>query len=71
MGTENKICIRVHWLFYLTLSIDVRLVPKQAHLHRVYNLSVGTQHALPNPGQIPEIEDVVELGRGRQHLDFG
>lgn len=50
---------------------QVRLAPKRAHLHGVYDLGVGTQHALPDPGQIPQVEDVVELGRGRQHLDFG
>lgn len=67
-------CTRGHWLFDLKLSIDklqVRLVSKPAHLHGVDHLSVGTQHALPDPGQIPQIEDVVELGRGRQHLHFG
>lgn len=74
MGTKNKIRIKVHWLLYLTLSIDepqIRLVSKQAHLHGVYHLRVGTQHALPDPGQVPQVEDVMELGRGRQHLHFG
>lgn len=74
MGAENKIRIRVLRLFYLTLSIDkmqIKFVSKWAHLHGVYHLSVGTQHALPDPGQIPQVEDVVELGRGRQHLHFG
>lgn len=64
----------MHSLFYLTLNIDTPqagLATKRAHLHGVYHFGVGTQHALPDPGQIPQVEDVVELGRGRQHLDFG
>lgn len=28
------------------------------------------QHTLPDPGEITEVEDVVELGGSRQHLDL-
>lgn len=64
----------MHLLFYRTLNIDAlqaRLAAKRAHLHGVDHLGIGTQHALPDPGQIPQVEDVVELGRGWQHLNFG
>ncbi len=44
---------------------------KSSHLDRADHLSVGIEHALPDPGQIPQIEDVVELGRSWKHLDLG
>lgn len=31
----------------------------------------GPQHTLPNAAQITQVEDVMEFGRGRQHLDLG
>ncbi len=33
-------------------------------------ISLHMQHALPDPGEVSEVEDVVEFRRGWQHLDL-
>lgn len=42
-----------------------------SHLNGVYHFSAGIEHPLPNPRQIPQVENVVKLGRGWKHLDLG
>ena len=32
------------------------------------NLRCDTNHAQPDPGEVSQVEDVVELGRSRKHL---
>lgn len=36
----------------------------------MYHLGVGAEHALPDSGQIPQVEDIVKLGWRWKHLDF-
>ena len=55
------------------ISDDTRaLVAPQGHEYfgRVADLAGNVEHALPDARQVSQVEDVVELGRRRQHLDF-
>lgn len=41
-----------------------------SHLDRGDDFSIGAEHALPDPGEIPQVKDVVELCRSWKHLDL-
>lgn len=43
----------------------------QQHGGRGDGLVRGVDHTLPDPGQISQVEYVVELGGGGQHLHLG
>ena len=46
--------------------------PQGQHtVQRGAGLMLHMQHSLPDAGEVTEVEDVVELGRCRQHLCFG
>lgn len=44
---------------------------KKISKYSYINVSHHITAYLPNPGQISQVEDIVELGWGGQHLDFG
>lgn len=44
---------------------------KSSHLDGVDHLTTGAEHALPDPGQIPQVEDIVEFRRCWKHFHLG
>ena len=63
------VCVCVHTSVPVCNDASTLVFPQRHQGVRLANNGThGVEHALPDSREIPQVEDVVKLGWGRQHL---